>query len=304
MREMKRAWTSLVVATSLVVGASAASAGKGGPADDVPDGGPVKEKPTFGGSVDDLKPIENGKGPFYGLRVNSMDLRADARRVACFDYECEGLLPAEGKQAYQLVRTAWKGPVAPNASCDEILAAALPKDAAVVYAGRMVTTRWIRDVGPAGTPVGGFVGRLEVLVARTDVAADSADAVPVPLLQFRLIGTQGLRPQKGDPDDAAASADARCNAPLHDEGFYQGGFDRRALKALVGRFGDSDAAMRVFKMLGEAQIIGTFEGSLHLGASDSTKAFDFCALDKGGWWFDGVAGWRCRPPKDKPETPK
>jgi hypothetical protein len=302
MTDTRRACTALLVATCLVAAAASASAGKGPASDDVPDGGPVKEKPTFGGMVDDLKPIEHGKGPFYGLRVNSMDLAGDARRVAAFDYECEGFLPGEDKQTYQVVRTAWKGPITPNASCDEVLAAALPKDAAVKYAGRLVTTRWIRDVGPTGTPVGGFVGRLEVLVGRTDVDADSEDAKLVPLLQFHVIGTQGLRPHRGDPDDAEASAEARCGAPLHDEGFYRGGFDKRSLKALAARFSDSNVGNRLVKTLAEAQIVGTFEGRLHLGASESEKAYDFAALDKAGWWFDGVMGWKCRPPKDKPST--
>jgi hypothetical protein len=233
--------------------------------------------------------VDGDRGPFYGLRVNSMNFAADAKNVANFEYTIAGFLPGDGRETYQLVRTAWRGDVTRNMDCDEVLGLAFPAGASLRYVGRMVTTRWIRDVGPNGkTPVGGFVGEFSVAVTR----GDTADAPVLPLLALRVIGTQGLRPMRGDPTDPTYSPMDRCSAPLHDEGFYQGGFDHRTLTVLAKGAQDAGNSLKPYRALWNTRIIGTFEGRLDLAPTADPLAYRFGALSKGAWWFDGLMGWK------------
>lgn len=290
-------WRSVLPAAgvaALLVTGTALAAGAAAPAQNAQDDGGTIDAPTrggFGDAADAVRPIRTDRGPFFGLRVNSMDLRAEAKRVACLEYACQGLLPGDGSKRYQLVRNVWRGEVAPNASCDETLAAPLPAGADVRYEAFVRTTRWVRDVGPNGeTPVGGFVGEMQIDAARG--TGDSA--IRLPLVDLRLIGTQGLQPGRGDPTTVLAASDKRCSAPLHEEGFYQGGFDRRGLALLARVAHEQGGSIEPFRMLAGARIVGTFEGQLTLGPSDDTRPYRFCDLASGVWWFDGLLGWRCR----------
>ena len=245
----------------------------------------------LGDPADSVRKIDRKRGPFYGLRVNSMDLAAEATRIACFEYACDGLLPGEGAQKYQVVRSAWRGEITPNTACDEVLGAALAPGANVRYPAHMITTRWIRDVGPNGrTPVGGFVGELAISVAR----GEGADAVKLPLIALRVIGTQGLRPGRGDPDDLLTSNMERCSAPRHDEGSYHGGFDRRGLAFLANAAQEAGGDVEHFRTLANSRIVGTFEGQLSIDDTADARPDRFCNLTKGQWWFDGLLGWRCK----------
>jgi len=231
------------------------------------------------------------RGPAYGLRVNSMDVEAKALNLAWFDYACDGLSPDEGSRRYQLVRTAYLGAVTPDKDCDEILRFVVPPDAAVRYEARMITTRWVRDVGPNGvTPVGGFLGEMSVSVTRGGLA-------PVPIFNVRLAGTQGLRPQRADPTDSTVVPGDRCSAPLHDEGFYAGGFDRRGLTRLAHASQNAGGPPpEAFRKLLNARVLGTFEGRLELSPSTEARPYRFARIDKAAWWFDGLVGWRCKAP--------
>lgn len=242
----------------------------------------------LGDAADGSRAIDATNGRFYGIRVNSMNLAAEAKRVACFEYAIPDLETGTTAEKYQLVRSVWRGEMKRNESCDEVLGLTLPEGALVRFPARMMTTRWIRDVGPNGsTPVGGFVGELAVSVTRGELE-------PVPLLALRVIGTQGLRPHRGDPEDATYSEMERCSAPLHDEGFYQGGFDRRGLVrfAKIAKAAGDD--LKLLRELANARIIGTFEGRVALDAALDERAYRFCNLSKGAWWFDGLLGWRAR----------
>jgi hypothetical protein len=279
---------------ALLVTGTAIAAGAADPAQNVKDDGGRIDPPTSGGFCDEgdaVRTIRPDKGPFFGIRVNSMDVRAEAKRVACLEYACDGLLPGDGSKRYQLVRNVWRGGVAPNESCDEVLAAPLPAGAEVRYETFIRTTRWVRDVGPDGeTPVGGFVGEM-----RIDAARGAGDAtIRLPLVALRLIGTQGLRPGRGDPTDALAGSDKRCGAPLHEEGFYQGGFDRRGLAFLARLAQEQGGSVEPFRTLAGARIVGTFEGQLTLDPTADVRPYRFCNLASGVWWFDGLLGWRCR----------
>jgi hypothetical protein len=281
----------LVTGTALAAGVADAN-----PADDAADDGGRIDAPTRGGfcdAADAVRPIRRDKGPFFGLRVNSMDVRAEAKRVACLEYACHDLLPGEGSRRYQLVRTVWRGGVSPNEHCDETLAAPLPAGADVRYEAFLRTTRWVRDRGPNGeTPVGGFVGEMKIDAAR----GSGEDTLRLPLVALRLIGTQGLRPGRGDPSALdLAAPDKRCSAPLHEEGFYQGGFDRRGLAFLARVAQEQGGDVAPFRALAGARIVGTFEGQLTLAESDEdNRPYRFCNLKSGVWWFDGLLGWRCR----------
>jgi hypothetical protein len=282
---------------ALLVAGTALAGGVASPAqnaDDVKDdGGPI-DPPTRGGFCDEadvVRTIRPDKGPFFGLRVNSMDMRAEAKRVACLEYACHGLLPGDGSKRYQLVRNVWRGGVAANEPCDEVLAAPLPEGAEVRYEAFLRTTRWVRDVGPNGeTPVGGFVGEMKIEAAR-----GTGDAtLRLPLVELRLIGTQGLRPGRGDPAESVlAASDKRCGAPLHEEGFYQGGFDRRGLAFLARIAREQGGSIEPFRALAGARIVGTFEGQLTLYPTADVRPYRFCDLESGVWWFDGLLGWRC-----------
>jgi hypothetical protein len=269
--------------------AAGASGNVGGSADGGADPTPYFSG-GFGASADGNRPIDAVNGPFYGLRVNSMDFTADAKRVAEFDYTLAGFLPGDADQHYQLVRTVWSGDVARDANCDEMLGLPFPADASVRFLGRMTTTRWIRDLGPNGkTPVGGFVGDFDV-----DVTRAGAETVVVPLLSLRVIGTQGLRPAMADPTLSTSGDTDRCSSPLHDEGFYQGVFARRTLFVLAKAAQASGDSFATYRQLANARIVGTFEGTLQLDPTADPRPYRFGALSKGTWNFDGVLGWRGR----------
>jgi hypothetical protein len=171
----------------------------------------------------------------------------------------------------------------------------------VSYRAITITTRWIRDVGPNGrTPVGGFIGRMDI-----DALVRIGDSQGyLPYLDFGLIGTQGLRPRRGDPDAAADENETtRCDAAFHDEGYYDGHFDRRGLKRLLGVVGDDPIAIARLRRLASTRIVGTFEGRTRLD-EDREGLYDFCELDEVVWWMDGIAGHRCKkPPEVNDRTP-
>ncbi len=163
------------------------------------------------------------------------------------------------------------------------------------------TTRWIRDVGPnARTPVGGFVGRMDIDAV---IAVGDGEGV-LPYLDFGIIGTQGLRPRRADPEATEATDEtSRCDAPFHDEGYYDGRFDRRGLRRLAGLVKGDELAIARLRRLAQTRFIGTFEGRTFLD-DDRVREFDFCELDRVVWWMDGIAGFRCkRPPDVADESP-
>lgn len=279
-----------LVATGLagaMVAGTALAAGGGG----IESASSAPLRGGFGDAADGLRAIDGDRGPFYGLRVNSMNLAAEASNVASFEYAIRGVLPGEGAERYQLVRTIWRGEATAASALDEVLGIALPAGVNVRYPARMTTTRWIRDVGPNGrTPVGGFVGDLAIGVTR----ADANDPNPVPLFALRVIGTQGLRPMRGDPTDATYSPEDRCAAPLHDEGFYQGGFDRRGLSLVARAAQSAGGDVQHYRTLLNSRIVGTFEGRLELAPYADPRPDRFAHLAKGGWWFDGLLGWKAK----------
>ena len=294
MSSMRR-WASSAVAAGVLVAGTAFAAG--GASVTVDAGADVDARVHRGGFGDpaDLRRVPPWRrGPEYGLRVNSMDVAADAMNLAWFEYACEGLAPGEGSRRYQLVRTAYLGAVTPDKDCDEILRFVVPPDASVRYEARMITTRWVRDVGPNGvTPVGGFLGVMNVSVTRGDLA-------PVSIFNVRLAGTQGLRPQRGDPTDSTVVDGDRCAAPLHDEGVYAGGFDRRGLTRLARVSQDAGGAPpQAFRKLLNSRILGTFEGRLELAPTADVRPYRFGHIAKAAWWFDGLVGWRCTDAADQ-----
>jgi hypothetical protein len=284
-----RCWASSAVAAGVLVAGTAFAAGGASVSVEAEVSSSVS-RGGFGDHADSRRVPTWRRGPFYGLRVNSMDVAAEAMNLAWFEYGCEGLTPSEPRRRYQLIRTAYLGEVTPDEHCDEILRTVVPPSANVEYQARMITTRWVRDIGPNGvTPVGGFLGDMSVSVKRTDLA-------PVPIFNARLAGTQGLRPRRGDATDAVAAADDRCSAPLHDEGYYFGSFDRRGLTrlALVSQ-NAGGAPVSTFRKLLNARILGTFEGRLELEPSTDVRPYRFGRIAKADWWFDGLVGWKRRP---------
>jgi hypothetical protein len=289
-----RCWASSAVAAGVLVAGTAFAAG--GASVSVTAGvGAGVQRGGFGDPADLRRVSPLRRGPAYGLRVNSMNVAADAMNLAWYEYACDGLTSAEGSRRYQLVRTAYLGTVTPDKDCDEILRFVVPPGADVRYEARMITTRWVRDIGPNGTtPVGGFLGEMNVSVTRGDLA-------PVSIFNVRLAGTQGLRPERGDPTDSTAVPGDRCSAPLHDEGFYAGGFDRRGLTRLANvSQADGGAPPEAFRKLLNARVLGTFEGSLVLQPTADVRPYRFAHIDKAAWWFDGLVGWRCKDAADQP----
>src|SRR5262245_35105703 len=78
------------------------------------------------------RPIHPTNGPWFALRVNSMDVAAEAENLAAFEYACHGFAPGEDAKKYVLVRTYYKGSVAPS-ECDELLSILLPEGATARY---------------------------------------------------------------------------------------------------------------------------------------------------------------------------
>lgn len=236
------------------------------------------------------RPVDAAKGPFFGLRAHSMDVSAEAKNTGCFDYGCRRLGGDRGIERYQLVRTVYDGAADPT-ECDEVFGIVLPEG--VRLRAVAATTRWIRNRGPAGTPFGAFLGDLAIGIVR-----DSEPGREV-LATFKLTGTTGLRPMRGNPDDASSLDEDRCRAPRHDEGFYIGSFNRRALVALLRLNAESGGEKGLepgeARLLDRSILVGTFEGRLAIepDVADATR-FDYCDIEKATWWFDGVMGYECR----------
>jgi hypothetical protein len=228
--------------------------------------------------------VRPDRGPFFSLRVHSMDAEAEAENLACFEYAAEDPLGG-GARKYDLVRTAYKGRAAAS-DCDEILGVLLPPGATASYRVRAGTTRWIRREGPAGTPVGGFVGKMEVFADLTLASGETVSDVR--LLELGLAGTTGLRPMRGNPDDATLLDEDRCRAPRHDEGWYLGRFDRRTLARYLGLEADDPERIAFVRSLARSLVGGTFEGRLEIDP-DAASRLDYCYIAKAGWWFDGLA---------------
>ena len=184
--------------------------------------------------------------------------------------------------------------------CDEILGRALG-DRVIRYRAITRTTRWIRDTGPNGrSPVGGFVGRMDI-----DAVIRVGDGEGVlPYLDFGIIGTQGLRPRRADPEATEETEEtSRCDAPFHDEGYYDGRFDRRGLRRLAKLVDGDELAIARLRRLAQTRFVGTLEGRTFLD-EDRAREFDFCELDAVAWWMDGIAGFRCKkPPEVDDESP-
>lgn len=271
------------VSTAIVL-AAAGSTASAAPRSDSPAAG----RRAFFDARDHLRPVDAKRGPFFGLRVHSMDVTGDATNVACFEYVCDGLRPGPQPEKYDLVRTVYRVRVAPT-GCDEVMTLPLPPSADVRgYRGWMGQTRWMRRQGPGGTPIGGFVGRLEIAASVGPLERE------IPLLDVAIAGTTGLRPMRGDPDDGTLHDDGRCTAPLHDEGWYVGRIDRRALVAFAQELGEKDGVIAMLRAIDKSLLAGTFEGRLAITPDDEGR-LDYCKIEKGGWWFDGLLASVCRP---------
>jgi hypothetical protein len=242
---------------------------------------------------DHLRPVDPVRGPFFGLRVHSMDVGGEAENLACFEYACDGLRPGSPAEKYELVRTAYKVRVAPG-ECDEVMKLPLAPTIDVQgWRGRMGQTRWMRREGPGGTPVGGFVGRLVI------AALVGAGQRELPVFDIALAGTTGLRPMRGDPDDTTAVAEGRCTAPRRDEGWYVGRIDRRALFLYARELGDERGVIQMLRRIDRGLLAGNFEGRLGISAADD-RSIDYSKIEKGAWWFDGLFAWKCRHPHPDP----
>ena len=242
--------------------------------------------------LDHERPIRPSKHAFFGLKVNSMDVEGDARTLACYEYVCPGILPNDQPHRYQFVRHAYRNAGLNALLCDEILPIAFVGHT-VTYSADVLTSRWMRRRGPSGTPIGGFVGKLYVNATVT-VGNDVERTVRIPFLDINLIGTTGLRPGRSTNAVDSRTVVDRCNAPLHDEGYYQGVFHRKGLRVIERLVRpDSAAHIRILRRLAGSVIAGTFEGRLSLpqGVADTA---DYCDLTTARWWFDGLLGYRCR----------
>lgn len=248
----------------------------------------------FARESDNDRDLHVRRGPFFGLRVNSMDVDSDALVFAAFRYRCPALAPDGSPDRYHVIRSIQVDLDVEVGDCDELLGRALG-DRALSYRAITTTTRWIRDVGPNGrTPVGGFIGRMDI-----DALVRVGDAEGyLPYLDFGLIGTQGLRPRRGDatttPDENEST---RCDAVFHDEGYFDGRFDRRGLRRLLNAVDGDPLSVARLRRLAETRIVGTFEGRTFLDQGGQGP-FDFRELDRVVWWMDGIAGYRCRTPPD------
>jgi len=289
-----RTLRSAALATLLVTGAAALPTLTAEQAEARP------ARARFARESDNDRALHVRRGPFFGLRVNSMDVKSNALVFACFQYRCPALAPDGAPDEYQVVRSAQVDLDVDVGECDELLGRALG-DRVDSYRAITITTRWIRRIGPNGrTPIGGFIGKMDI-DAKLNVGDHQGY---LPYLDLFLIGTQGMRPHRGNPNAAVdVNEPTRCDAVFHDEGYYDGHFDRRGLRRLLNLVdGDSIAAQRL-RRLASTRIIGTFEGRTELN-EDRDGQFDFCELDKVSWWMDGIAGYACkRPPDVADDTP-
>ena len=138
-----------------------------------------------------------------------------------------------------------------------------------------------------------LLGRLAVEAIVNDVGRG------IPVFDFHLAGTTGLRPMRGDPDDTSARTDEdRCTAPRHDEGWYVGRVERKALVAFAKELGDVDGVIKMLRTLDRSVLAGTFEGHLAI-TPDAESRLDYCDIEKGAWWFDGLLAWDARSARVK-----
>ena len=283
----------LTLAISTAVVAVAAWAPGVGNADAAP-----RDRDDHTRTLDQDRAIRSDRGPFFGLRVNSMDVRGEAITLACIEYRCSGLLPDEPLRRYQMVRHGYRDAPIRALDCDEILPAVFVGHTAH-YRAQVITTRWMRMQGPSGSPIGGFLG-----VARIDAILEPDETldrrVRIPFIDLGLIGTTGMRP--GRSHDAADSdlVNDRCDTPFHDEGYYQGSFNRKGLRK-IQRLVNDDCGdrIRVLRKLAGAVVAGTFEGR-HVLRIDDPNSRDYCEIGESAWWFDGLLGHRCKV--KRPET--
>ncbi len=299
MRTWYRPLRGVGLAAVLVGGAALSSALAAPPARAGGSRAP-SSKASFTRASDNQQTLHRKRGPFYGLRVNSMDVDGKVVVLSCFRYRCPQLDGDGRPDRYTVVRSIHVDRDVDVTDCDEILGSALG-DRAVRYRAITRTTRWIRDRGPNGrTPIGGFIGRMDIDAV---VKVGGGEAV-LPYLDFAIVGTQGLRPRRGDPDATEETDEkSRCDAPFHDEGYYDGRFDRRGLRRLAALVAGDELAIARLRRLAQTRFVGTFEGRTFLD-EDRVRDFDFCELDRVVWWMDGVAGFRCRrPPEVSDESP-
>ncbi len=292
-QSMQSTARSMAVAAVLVGGTAAAPFVLTDDADARPGRG------DYTSDVDNRRPLHRKRGPFYGIRVNSMDFDGEAKVLASYSYRCPPLGPDGTPEVYHVVRSIQADTDVDVTDCDEVLERAFGgRD--VTFSAVATTTRWIRDTGPNGTtPVGGFLGHMDL---DATFAGGPDGTVTIPMLDFRMIGTQGLRPRRGDPDASSDPGEVtRCDAPFHDEGYYDARVDPKGLRKLVRRFGDDNLVVDRLRRLGHSVIAGTFEGRTFL-AADRERAHDFAELDRVVWWMDGVVGFQCRPPDAAVDT--
>ena len=253
------------------------------------------------------KSLHHRRGPFFGLRVNSFDVDAEAKVTGCYTYKCPPIVDDGPRTRYHVVRSIQKDDDVRVTDCDEVLIRAFG-GREVSFSAFVRSVRWIRDIGPNGrTPVGGFLARMDL---DATFAAGPGGSVTFGMLDYSIIGTQGLRPRRGDvsttPD---ADETSRCDAPFHDEGYYEARVDRKGARLIQRLFGDDNVLIRRLKRLNKSVIVGTLEGRTDI-RDDSRGPYDFCALNRVTWWFDGLVGYRCRKlpepavdtrPVDQPE---
>ena len=251
--------------------------------------------------LDTDRDLRTDRGPFFGLRVNSMDVRGQARTISCLDYSCPGIRPGSPLENYQLVRHAFLDVDVAQLLCDEILVETF-RGHDVTYAAYLVTTRWMRRQGPSDTPIGGFVGQMKIYASFVAPAGAVDRSFRVHLITTGLVGTTGMKPGLGEGRD-------RCDTPLHDEGYYQGYFEKKGLRKIQRALELTDGAhLRVLKVLAGVIIAGTFEGEIEI-ADDSQDPLDYCNIAAEGFRFDGLIAYKCKPsrpvtdrvpPEDRP----
>lgn len=235
-----------------------------------------------------VRPLDLRRGPFFGLRVHSLDVGGNAETLSAYEYVAEALRPGAPRERYDLVRTLYRVNVAAT-SCDEVMGLPLPASADVrAWKGWMGQTRWMRRDGPADSPVGGFVGRLQIAAAVGPLERE------IGVLDVTLAGTTGMRPMRGDPDDATTRDEGRCTAPRHDEGWYVGRVDRKALLAWAREAGEDAEVVRRLRVLERSVLAGTFEGRLDASAGENGRV-DYGTITAGRWWFDGLLAWEVVP---------
>ena len=76
--------------------------------------------------------------------------------------------------------------------------------------------------------------------------------------------------------------------------------DRRALLLFAKELGERDGVIKMLRQIDQAVLAGTFEGHLDV-PTNANGRLDYCDIQKGAWWFDGLLAWKCKPVR--PGTP-